>query len=105
MITDLKNWGEVIVVDRVRDFCSRHGIEQEAQAALEMAQRHFPDSAISARIESDPESEAEWLVLDMEVSEKSAVLESYDRLIQEWVSSASISASSRDHFCFTFHLV
>jgi hypothetical protein len=68
-------------------FCEKQGLFTYLPVAEALIRAHFP-GALEVRTElmKDPEAEGEWLVIGVKVDgEIEAVLDSYDRLTQEWV--------------------
>jgi hypothetical protein len=70
----------VLLSDEVLSFCSRWQIFNHFQRALRLAQQSFLDiTNIEVQVESDPESEDEWLMIVVQVhSEIGKVLDMYD---------------------------
>jgi uncharacterized protein (TIGR02996 family) len=92
--------------DAVRRFCSHHRILAPARSAVDTARQCFPpDSHVSIRLERDPESDAEWLVVDVAVKRGQSFrpIESHRRFVQQWAMTTRSEA--RDLIRLTFHRV
>ncbi len=70
----------VLLTDEVLRFCSRWQIFTDFQRALRLAQQSFADlKNLDVKVEGDPESEDEWVVVSVQVhGEISNVLDMYD---------------------------
>jgi hypothetical protein len=90
--------------DAARDFCTRHNLTQHVLKAVSLAGNAFAAAdQIVVRLERDPESEMEWLAIDTAVKEGDpSTLDSYKRLVGEWLRVAPTEA--RDLIQFTFHV-
>jgi hypothetical protein len=100
-----KDWiGEIASnADVVRDFCARHNLAAAAAAACEIAARAFPEGKMSLEIESDWDSDAQWLEVVVETPETSTdeVLKCYYAFTREW--SRYPDAAARGMIILYFH--
>jgi hypothetical protein len=72
--------------DEVRRFCLQNHILSSAEKAIEVAERCFASNRLSVQVEKDPESEEEWLIIDVDVrGEVKDVLAAYDTFKTEWL--------------------
>ncbi len=73
----------------ILQFCSQNGILQSLPVAIDLIERHFPSNdKLDLYLEHDPETEEEWLVLDLTLrGEVDEVLDNYDKYTDHWVSS------------------
>jgi hypothetical protein len=62
---------------------------QYLPVAIDLIERHFPSiDKLDLYLEHDPETEEEWLVLDLTLrGEVDEVLDNYDKYTDHWVSS------------------
>ncbi len=51
--------------DAVRVFCEQHGIQADAETTLRIAQECFHPTAVTIKVEEDPEDGWEWLAIDV----------------------------------------
>lgn len=72
--------------DQVRQFLTERGILSGAVNVVGIAERTFPGNRrVSLAVEQDPESDAKWLVVDVNANgSPEDALASYDRFIKEW---------------------
>jgi hypothetical protein len=91
--------------ERVKSFCQAQEMTGSALTAVRMAERHFPTgSKIALSVETDPESDGEWLVVDVAVPTRAGdALQSYDRFIREWAMVPN--GLARERISLTFSLV
>lgn len=70
----------VLITDEVLTFCSQRKIFNHFQHALQLAQQSFSDlKNITVKIDNDPESDDEWLMIVVQVHDEiNKVLEMYD---------------------------
>ena len=81
--------------DEPTSFCSEHGLLSYIPVAIELIERCFPSlQELHLLHEQDPETEEEWLVLDITTrGDEKQVLEAYDRYT-DGCSLASTTKSS-----------
>ncbi|MCG3112568.1 MAG: hypothetical protein MCM46_12205 [Candidatus Manganitrophus sp. SB1] len=70
-------------------FCKERGILQFFPIALRLIEKFFsPVNQVSFEIEEDPETEEEWLAINITVSgEVSQILDKYDQYTDSWISA------------------
>jgi len=88
----------------VFSFCSRRAILAQVQTAVELVIKHFPSlERLEIRLERDPETEGESLVLDLGVrDEVDSFLENYNRCKEAWV--AAIPGPALSWICLVYSL-
>jgi hypothetical protein len=88
-VHDLQIAAEAIDPDAVRAFCLRHGSLVDLQAALRLIATIFPPrKSLTVKTSSDPESDAEWLLIEMIVeATPDEALDCYRRYVKELVRS------------------
>lgn len=77
------------ITPEIIEFCSRERITSYLPTAVNSVERNFPTiSELKIEVEQDPETEEEWLVLNVTIrGEVGEVLNNYDKYINYWVSS------------------
>lgn len=77
------------ITPEIIEFCSRERITSYLPTAVNSVERNFPTiSELKIEVEQDPETEEEWLVLNVTIrGEVDEVLNNYDKYINYWVSS------------------
>lgn len=73
---------------KLRDFCSEHNLFDALRISIELVRKCFPSVDLAyVRHEYDPETEEEWLAVDISVeSEIEDVLDRYDIYTRLWIS-------------------
>lgn len=94
----------VLISDEVLSFCSRWQIFSYFQRALRLAQQSFLDlTKIEVKVESDPESEDEWLVIVVQVhGEIGKVLSMYDGYTRKLIRTVPWPARDRIRLIYDF---
>ena len=68
----------------VEEFCMQHGLLYYLSLALTAAARTFPTSQPSARLEADPDSDDQWVTIDvLATGDTAEVLDAEDRFTSE----------------------
>lgn len=77
------------VTPEIIEFCSRERITSYLPTAINSIERNFPSiSELKIEVEQDPETDEEWLVLNVTIrGEVDEVLSQYDKYIDYWVST------------------
>jgi len=77
------------ITPEIIEFCSRQRITSYLPTAVNSVERNFPTiSELKIEVEQDPETEEEWLVLNVTIrGEVGEVLNNYDKYINYWVST------------------
>lgn len=77
------------ITPEIIEFCSRERITSYLPTAVNSVEKNFPTmSELKIEAEQDPETEEEWLVLNVTVrGEVDEVLNNYDKYINYWVST------------------
>jgi hypothetical protein len=77
------------ITPEIIEFCSRERITSYLPTAVNSAEKNFPTmSELKIETEQDPETEEEWLVLNVTIrGEVDEVLNNYDKYINYWVST------------------
>jgi hypothetical protein len=77
------------VTPEIVEFCSRERITSYLPTAVNSAEKNFPTiSELKIEVEQDPETEEEWLVLNVAIrGEVDEVLNNYDNYVNYWVST------------------
>jgi hypothetical protein len=77
------------ITPEIIEFCSRERVTSYLPTAVNSVERNFPTiSELKIEVEQDPETEDEWLVLNVTIrGEVDEVLNNYDKYINYWVSS------------------
>lgn len=75
--------------NELTSFCSEHGLLSYIPVAIELIERCFPPlQDLHLLHEQDPETDEEWLVLDITLpGDEKQVLEAYDRYTDGWVAA------------------
>ncbi len=94
----------VFLSDEILSFCSRWQIFNYFQRALRLAQQSFLDvTSIDVKVENDPESEDEWLLIVVQVQgEIGKVLEMYDTYTKRLVRAVPWPARDRIRLIYDF---
>lgn len=94
----------VLLSDEVLAFCSRWQVFSYFQRTLRLAQRSFIDlTNIAVNVESDPESEDEWLVIVVQVhGEIGKVLDMYDGYTKKLIREVPWPARDRIRLIYDF---
>jgi len=88
----------------VDEFCRDKGIASDRDYLASLALKYFPGPVeIEFRVESDPESDETWLVVEAAHVDPTMVLEAYNSLLQEWIENTS--PRSREHLRISFSVV
>ena len=94
----VKNLGSDVI-----SFCRRRNLTDSLMLALELVLRHMgPLSPIEVTVERDPESDEDWLTLDVKVEERD-VLERYMRYGDEW--ERSVGADQAGSIRLSFEVI
>lgn len=89
--------------DRVRTFCHDHGILDAAAQAIALAKECFKPEEVAIQIEGDPESDGEWLVIDVTVrGEVREVLDAYRHYKNRWHTSTPWQQRRRIRLVYNF---
>jgi hypothetical protein len=91
--------------ERVRAFCNSFGIMSSAVLAVKLAEKHFSsDSNLSLVLEDDPDSNQQWLLIEVSVKDRSTdVIQCYRNYTREL---GRMVAGERRHLIrLTFYLV
>ena len=76
------------VPEDVMDFCCREGIMEYLQSALDLVSEHFPDAYTEVGLQSDYDSDDQWVTLNVRVrSSIEDILHRYDSYINDWVAA------------------
>jgi len=77
------------ITPEIAEFCSRERITSYLPTAVNSIEMNFPTiSELKIEVERDPETEEEWLVLNVTIrGEVEEVLNNYDKYINYWVST------------------
>jgi len=106
VVLSIKDWVTQYTADhaQVHAFCDSHKLTWYAKVGVELAKSCFPEgSKLALRIDKDPESEEESLVIDMAVKSGTAnVLQYYNRFVDQWVTVAPPNATSRINLTLHF---
>lgn len=94
----------VLLSDEVLSYCSRSHIFNHLQQALRIVQQSFVDmTAIDVKVESDPESEDEWLMIVVQIhGEIGKVLQMYDSYTKWLVRAVPWPARDRIRLTYDF---
>ncbi len=91
--------------ERGQIFCGSPHALNWARETAELAQRCFPvDCEVSFTLEQDPESEVQWLLVDVAVKQNATdVLGCYRRFTAQWIEQ--MPSEVRSLIRVTFHVV
>lgn len=94
----------VLLSDEVLTFCAQRQIIDHFQRALRLAQQSFHDlTNIEVKVENDPESEDEWLVILVQVhGEIEQVLDMYDAYTRKLIRAIPWPSRDRIRLIYDF---
>jgi len=95
----------LVLSQEVIQFCSHHRIFGYLQLAVNLVHECFPSAAdVSVEMESDPESDDEWLLMTAQLRERiEAVLRQYDTYTRRFIGS--VPWPQRNKIRFNYDLV
>jgi hypothetical protein len=90
--------------EAVRRFCGDRRLMRQAQVAVQLAEQQFPKRGkVRLRVEQDPESDAESLVVHVPVPRGTRdVLDPYNGFVDQWVAIAPPDAVGLISLTFKF---
>jgi hypothetical protein len=93
------------VSEEAKLFIETHGLADPIDKTLRLAKQAFPVNAKpSIHLHRDPETEGEWIVIDVEPrSTPDVAIHSYNQFVQAWISQSS--PIQRDLIRLTFSLI
>ena len=74
----------------ITEFGRRHDVEREAKLAVDLIKKHFGDCPIQLTVEQDPDSNDEWLGIDVYPTTPNEIAEAaYHAYGREWMGLES----------------
>jgi hypothetical protein len=85
-------------------FCTRHGVGPQLEVATRLLSECFPSAqAITVRVNEDPETADEWLVVNAVVQgDADKAFEAHQECLKRWVAAVAWPASGLICLTYTF---
>jgi hypothetical protein len=96
--------GQSSLAGAVVEFCDRHGVTAELGTALRLLRECFPAAeAMQARLNEDPESTGEWVVVNAVVrGEPDKAFEAHRECLRRWTAAVGWPATGLICLTYTF---